>query len=169
MLHVFSFDSGALSPLPDVQAGAKGDHGVNAGVIFVPGSRDAVVARLFENQVVRVDCSTGTVRWIARLGQALSDDPNTRPREKPGESAPNEVLANAKLIEGGNPFELAWDQAGNRVFASLWGESSVAVIDARSGRVDARWPCGLHRTPCFSCRVADCFRATGASSSLTGG
>ncbi|MGD1030425.1 MAG: alkaline phosphatase family protein [Opitutaceae bacterium] len=144
VLHVFSFDSGALSPLPDIQAGTKGDHGVNAGVIFVPGSRDAVVARLFENQVIRVDCTTGAVRWTARLGQALSDDPNTLPREKPGESAPNTVLASGKLVGGGDPFELAWDQAGNRVFVSLWGESSVAVIDAQSGRVEARWPCGLH-------------------------
>lgn len=144
VLHIFSFDSGSLSPLPDVEAGTKGDHGVNAGVIFVPGSQDAVVARLFENQVIRVDCATGNQRWIARLGQALSDNPNTRPREKAGESAPNDVLSNATLIEGGNPFQLAWDRARNRIYVSLWGQSAVAVLDADTGRVEARWACGLH-------------------------
>ncbi len=144
VLHVFSFDGGALKPLPDVQAGTKSDRGVNAGVIFVPDSHDAVVARLFENQVIRVDCSTGNVRWTARLGKAMSDNPDAPVREGAGAGAPNEVLAGRHLVEGGNPFELAWDRANDRIYVSLWGESSVAVINSRSGLVEARWPCGLH-------------------------
>jgi DNA-binding beta-propeller fold protein YncE len=144
LLHVFSFAAGALSPLPDVQAGAKEDRGVNAGVIFVPASHDIVVARLFENQVLRIDCSTGNQRWAASLGQALGDNPSAPAREAPGARAPNDVLGGREVIGGGDPFELAWDQARNRVYVSLWGESCVAVLDGQSGRVDARWPCGLH-------------------------
>ena len=37
-----------------------------------------------------------------------------------------------------------YDAARRRLYASLWGSSEVAVLDAGDGRVLARWPVGLH-------------------------
>jgi DNA-binding beta-propeller fold protein YncE len=42
------------------------------------------------------------------------------------------------------PYGLAWDEAKNRLYVSLWGKAEVAVVDAGSGATVGRWKTEEH-------------------------
>ena len=42
------------------------------------------------------------------------------------------------------PYALAIDEAKGRVYVSLWGKAQVAVVDAKTGAIAARWPTEGH-------------------------
>jgi DNA-binding beta-propeller fold protein YncE len=42
------------------------------------------------------------------------------------------------------PYGLAWDEARQRLYVSLWGKGQVAVVDSETGAVVARWSAEEH-------------------------
>jgi YVTN family beta-propeller protein len=50
------------------------------------------------------------------------------------------------LPDGGHPYSVLPSTRTDRVFVSLWGKSSVAVIDPSTGKTDATWPTASHPT-----------------------
>ena len=141
VLHVFAFAAGRLAPLPDLKVAPPDAIGVLAGVTLAREGKMAVVARLFDNQIVGIDSLTGAPRWTTKLGAA-----DRRPNRKGAAAAiaPNDIAGDPVMIKGEEPLEVIADAPRGRIFASLWGQSAVAVLAADDGRLLARWPCGLH-------------------------
>ncbi|MFY9926351.1 MAG: alkaline phosphatase family protein [Opitutaceae bacterium] len=140
VLHRFRFSGGHLAALPDVRVAGREDGGVVAGFALSRDGGSAVVAIAYDNRVVRVDLPGGAIRWTALVGREVG----RRPRPSVDALAPNETGGVRGLIEDADPLNVVWDEPRHRAYASLWGESSVAVIDSADGRVVARWPTGLH-------------------------
>ena len=47
---------------------------------------------------------------------------------------------------GSHPYTALPAAKSNRLYVSLWGESSVAVVDARRKKIEATWPTASHPT-----------------------
>ena len=142
VLHVFAFHAGRLESRPDVRVAPANDRGVVAGLALSPDGRVAVVSLLFDNKLVCVDLATGKLHWTTPLGAPAPDSGQSRSQDP--SAAPNEGLQGQKLNEDADPLAVAWDARRSRIYASLWGKSAVAVLDATDGRVMDRWESGLH-------------------------
>jgi len=137
VLHVFGFSAGVLIPERDVRVVPAGDPGVVAGVALGPDRQSAAVGILYTSVVVRVDLATGLVQWATPVAATAESGAGVP-------YAPDDPNPGRRLVATPNPLSLAWDGRRDRIYASLWGESSVAVVRARDGRILARWPAGLH-------------------------
>lgn len=140
VLHVFSVSGGGLAARADVRVTGPGGKTVVAGIALSRDGRSALAALAYGNRVVRVDLQSGAVAWTARVGA----EDKTEIEGSPDANAPNGVLGGHELIADADPFNIAWDERAGRAYVSLWGESSVAVIDTADGRVLGKWPTGLH-------------------------
>ncbi len=140
VLHVFSLAGGGLAARGDVRVAPVDDTGVVAGFALSRDSSSAIVALAFGSTVVRVNLDSGAPVWTARLGPVAA--PVARASGQEG--APNDVLVGRELVAGADPLNVVWDEKRGRAYVSLWGESSVAVIDAADGRLIGRWETGLH-------------------------
>lgn len=158
VLHAFTLSADRLFARGDVRVADKDDSSVVAGFALSRDARSAVVALAFDSRVVRVNLETGARAWTAVL------EGGERPRVRPSASAeePNDVLAGRELVTDADPLNVIWDEPRARAYASLWGESGVAVIDTNDGRVIGRWPTGSIPTRWR-------FRATAAFSLPMGG
>ncbi len=54
------------------------------------------------------------------------------------------LQAELDLGQDSFPYGLAWDEAGARLYVSLWNKAEVAVIDSAKGEVLARWATQEH-------------------------
>jgi DNA-binding beta-propeller fold protein YncE len=161
VLHVFGIQDGQPVPKGDVRVAAVDDSGVVAGFALSRNARSAVVAISFENRVVRVDLATGARLWSAFVGDG-QPVPVRRFVKLPGDG----VLDGRELNTDADPLNVVWDEANSRVYASLWGESSVAVIDASDGRVIAHWPVGLHPNEMVLSRDGRLFVSNGGQNTV---
>jgi len=165
VLHVFAFADGQLTPLPDVPVAPKDDIGVVAGIALARRGRTAIVARPFDNQILSIDATTGARGWATILGDgpdvlAFRFDPVANadlavPGVKPG------------LVKGDEPLNVVSDPRHGRIYASLWGKSAVAVLDANDGRLLAHWPCGLHPNELLLSRDGRLFISNGGLNTVT--
>jgi DNA-binding beta-propeller fold protein YncE len=140
VLHVFSLAGGRLVARGDVKVTDMPRQSVVAGFALSRDLSSAVVALAFDSRVVRLDLRTGANLWTARLKDARESAPT--PEAAGGE--PNDPLRGRELVADADPLNVVWDEGGGRAYVSLWGESSVAVVDAANGRILERWPTGLH-------------------------
>jgi DNA-binding beta-propeller fold protein YncE len=140
VLHVFTMSADGPVPRADVRVADKADPCVVAGFALSRDSRSAVVALAFDSRVVRVDLETGARLWTAVLGGGGS----ARVHPSADAAAPNDVTDKRELVLDADPLNVVWDEPHARAYASLWGESCVAVIDTSDGRLIGRWPTGLH-------------------------
>lgn len=162
-VYRFPVDDGVLGGPSALRVGADTDRGVVSGVTFSPDGGLLAVARLFDNDVTCLNARTGAVVWRARLG------PPTRTAWVTSKESvsPNDVGRAPGLAEGDEPYRLVWDAARGRIYASLWGRSEVAVIDAKDGRVVARWACGLHPNELALSRDGRLFVSNGGLNSVS--
>ena len=163
VLHVFALSADGLLARGDVRVAGKEDSSVVAGFALSRDARSAVVALAFDSRVVRVDLRTGARSWTAFLGSGGK----VPVRQSAGAAEPNDVLAGRELIADADPLNVVWDEPRARAYASLWGESCVAVIDASDGRVVGRWPTGLHPNEMVLSRDGRLFVANGGLNTVT--
>jgi DNA-binding beta-propeller fold protein YncE len=142
VLHRFGFSAGRLTPMKDVRVVPPDDPGVVAGVALGPDSRSAAVGVLFSSEIVRLDLASGRLAW--RTSVAGPGDAAASGSERIFPYSPDDPDSARHLVNTPNPLSLAWDARRGRIYASLWGGSSVAVIGADDGRLLARWRAGLH-------------------------
>jgi DNA-binding beta-propeller fold protein YncE len=164
VVHRFALDEGRLRPLPDLRVAPADRVGVVAGIaVNAPGTVFAV--RLFDNDVIAVDEASGVRRWRTLL-------PGGPDQAAPGlgdlaAAGPNEATRQRPLVTGAQPLCVAADPSGGRVYASLWGRSQVAVLDAASGRIEALWDCGLHPNELLLSRDGRLFVSNGGLNAVT--
>jgi len=162
VLHVFSMAGGQPVAQGDVRVADKEDDCAVAGFALSGDGRSAVVALAFDNRVVRVDLATGARVWTSFVG---SGPPG--PVRKFAPVAGDEVTNRRVLFADADPLNVVWDEAHGRLYASLWGESCVAVIDANDGRLIGRWPTGLHPNELVLSRDGRLFVSNGGLNTVT--
>ena len=163
VLHAFTLSSDRLFARGDVRVADKDGSSVVAGFALSRDARSAVVALAFDSRVVRVNLETGARAWTA----VLEGGEKTRVRPSASTEEPNDVLAGRELVSDADPLNVVWDEPRARAYASLWGESGVAVIDTNDGRVIGRWPTGLHPNEMVLSRDGRLFVANGGLNTVT--
>ena len=140
VLHLFSASASGLRATRDVPVSAKEASGVVSGFALSHDMGSAVVALAFDSRVIRVDLRTGSRAWATWLGSG------PQPAGPPSRDAsmPNDGDSPMLLNRDSHPLGVVWDEGRNRAYVSLWGESSVAVLDASTGRKVGSWSTGLH-------------------------
>jgi DNA-binding beta-propeller fold protein YncE len=162
VLHVFSVSGGQPSAPRDVRVADVGDDCAVAGFALGRDGRSAIVALAFDNRVVRVDLATGARIWAAFVGSGPAG-----PVRQYTQTSADEPLDGRALVGDADPLNVVWDEARHRAYASLWGESCVAVIDAGDGRVIGRWPTGLHPNELALSRDGRLFVSNGGLNTVT--
>jgi DNA-binding beta-propeller fold protein YncE len=163
VLHVFSLAGAGLAARADVTVVHKSEGGVVAGFALSRDLGSAVVALAFDSRVVRLDMATGVRRWTAELGKPGG----VAARPASDGDAPNDVLGGRVLVSDADPLNVVWDEGAGRAYVSLWGESSVAVIDSADGRIIGRWPTGLHPNEMLLSRDGRLFVSNGGLNTVT--
>lgn len=116
VVHEFKFAKGYLSDRRELKIGEVKDEHVPAGVTCSPDGKTLFVA-----------CAWGDTLAILPL-----DDPTK--------------LQHVPLEEDSYPYASLLAADGRRLYISLWGKSSVAVLNLETRKVDATWPTASHPT-----------------------
>ncbi len=143
LVRVFAFNRGQLAPRPDIRVGSGPGRSVVAGVAVAPDNKTVFAALVFSGKIVRASMETGRIDWTAILDPQADAEAFASQAATAGQE-PNDLPLSEKLSECPDPLSVAVDWPRRRVYASLWGKSGVAVLDADSGARVAQWPAGLH-------------------------
>jgi DNA-binding beta-propeller fold protein YncE len=141
VIRGFGFSDGRLAPRGTVRLAAPELHSAVSGVAVASDNRTAYVGLLFVSRVAAVDLETGATLWTASLDPPGATPPAIRDDGAPVE--PKGLIDYGRVVRNANPLDVLPDGRG-RIYVSLWGSSEVAVLDAGTGRILARWAVGLH-------------------------
>jgi len=151
IIHTFDFQNGTLTNHQKIQLRNVKERAVPAGLALSRDARTMYVANLWGDRVTRVDLlpQPKTLDILLRTNSgpllntegARTADPDTEAAAKRAEvyllqASPDDTF----------PYACRLDEKKQRLYVSLWAQSSVAVIDLKSNQVIARWPTEEH--PC---------------------
>jgi DNA-binding beta-propeller fold protein YncE len=151
VIHEFDFAVGKLSNHDRIPLRPGSERAVPAGLAIDASGHRLFVANVWGHRVSRVDLVGETRVTDILLGTnvaALAPAPVVPSTDF--ETAAADKRAEAALYPSSPadtyPYACRLDERRQRLYVSLWGQSAVAVIDAGSGTVLARWPTQEH--PC---------------------
>ena len=147
-VHSFEFRDGYLWNHRAFQIRDVKETGIPAGLDLRKDSRELYVANLWAHRISRLDLASGAVRDIplgtntimtAGSARAANLDPDLAAASKRDEA----LLV---PIQDANPFPYTCllDENKDRLYVSLWGQASIAVLDLKTGQVASRWPTEEH-------------------------
>jgi DNA-binding beta-propeller fold protein YncE len=144
VLLVYAFNQGQAKLAATVKLPMSETHASVGGLALDPDGHSAYASVLFASKIVRVNLDSGAVGWVTPLDapDLDADVPEAKPLDP--DAPPNDYPVPHHLVEESDPFCLVVDARRDRLYASLWGKSDVAVLDSGNGRLLARWPAGLH-------------------------
>src|SRR4051812_12792217 len=135
-VNEFAFADGYLSGWREIRLRAIDERGMPGGLAVSADGAAIYVADCLGQRVEKISVSDGRAVWTRQLAAMTShgemSDPEAE-RLKPGYDP-----------ESPFPYTCLPDERNNRVFVTLWGKSSVLVLDAKSGSDIARWSVGAH-------------------------
>jgi len=152
LIHAFSFDDGDIVANADIYLRDGKETGVPSGVALDPAGKALYAVNLWSGRLSRVALDDETVQEIELSTNAAGAPELPRAPEQSFDAAAATKRARAAGLAAGNdlngvfPYACILDPKGERLYASLWGAATVAVVDLKRGRVTARWPVGEH--PC---------------------
>jgi DNA-binding beta-propeller fold protein YncE len=150
-IHSFDFHDGTLTNHETIQLREIKERAVPAGLAVAPDGHTLYVANVWGDRVTRVDLvqPPRTVDILLRTDSGpLLNTEGTRTSDADTEAAAKraEVYLLQANPEDTFPYTCRLDEKKQRLYVSLWAQSSVAVIDLKSNEVAARWPTEEH--PC---------------------
>ena len=151
VVHVFAFQRGVLTNHHSIKLHDPKLRAVPAGLTVDAAAKRLFVANVWGDRVTRVDLSPQPQVVDILLGT------NSGPlalAPVPSSTDPDDEAANkreeASLYQAGPndsfPYTCLLDERRQRLYASLWAQAAVAVIDLKAGLPVARWPVEGH--PC---------------------
>lgn len=151
VIGVFDFKKGTLAAAPNIRLRPVEEQGVPCGLVVDPKGRSLYAANLWSSRVTRVGLDKTSTRDIV-LDESAS--PVVTSPAKPAEdfdtAAANKraraALLSTNLTSDLFPYACVLDAKQDRLYVSLWGAASVAVVDLKTETVTARWRVGEH--PC---------------------
>ena len=170
VIHSFAFRDGYLSSPRKIRLRDPQQRGIPAGLAIDSSNTRLWVANVFGHSITEVNLQSGATSEIIlspaapnpeQTPAASNAKPMARSSEagsaqnsrRGSESANPDVAAAAKRAEAllvdtrpddPYPYACRLDEKRNRLYVSLWAQSSVAVVDLRSRKVIDRWPTQEH-------------------------
>jgi len=135
-IYAFDFHDGYLSGRRELRLRAPEAEGVPTGLAISGDGAALYIAECWGQRVEKISTTNGRgPLWTRHLG-APAGPAGTRPEDE-----------RRKVDDDpGAPFPYACvpDEKHGRLFVSLWAQSAVLVLDAKTGASLARWPVGDH-------------------------
>lgn len=149
LVYVYPFDAGKLAEPEEIQLRGEAQRGVPAGLAIDSKGRNLFAANLWSDTVSRVNLASQTVDEIrlatnasfVQTDMAADEDADTAAATKRAKAASSPDVSGAAF-----PYDCVLNSSGDRLYVSLWGQASIAVIGARAGTLIDRWAAGEH--PC---------------------
>ena len=149
------FERGFLGGLQAIPLRPAKERGIPAGIAVAPDGRHLFVANVFGQSVseVKLEGGGGTATELHRFplpaGDAGASWTNGRPAaavDEDTEAITKRASALLESLSGEAPFPYACvvDAPRQRLYVSLWGQASVAVLDLKTGASLGRWPAEDH-------------------------
>jgi YVTN family beta-propeller protein len=151
-VYVFNFAHGLLTGRSAFRLRPSKERGVPCGVAWEHDGKSLLAANLWNSRVSRVNTQTKAIRefLLGTNAPVVAVVTNTGSEDFDTAAATKRALAIAgaatNQVEAVFPYAGALDARRDRLYVSLWGAASVAVVDLEAGQVSARWPVGEH--PC---------------------
>jgi DNA-binding beta-propeller fold protein YncE len=137
VIHAFDFADGFLSAHREWQLRPAEEQGVVGGLAVSADGRALYVAEPWGQRVEKISTSDGKLLWTRQLAAAQRFEV-TMPE--------SERLKGGFDPDAPFPYTCVVDAKSDRVFVSLWANSTVLVLDGKTGAEQARWAVGAH--PC---------------------
>jgi len=153
VVHVFDFAEGYLASHREIRLREEKRRGIPGGIVFSESTRDLYVANVWAQSVSRVSLIKNKITGELPLSpnslviQTNYIKPDASTATNADEIA---ILKRAEAIldpaRGNEPFPYGCvlDEKRNRLYVSLWGQSTVAVIDTKAGEIIDRWQVEEH-------------------------
>lgn len=150
VVHVFSFDHGQITRLRNIRLRPDKETGVPSGLALDRDEINLFVANLWNGCVSRVRLKDDAVEDIQLSSNAAPVLPRAPSQSFDIAAATKRdraaALAAQSDLNGVFPYACVLDARRGRLYVSLWGAATVAVVDLNTGRVAGRWSVGQH--PC---------------------
>ncbi len=150
VVHWFDFKDGNLLNARTLKLRDAKERGVPAGLVLDKTGNTLWAANVWGHKVSKVELAAEPKHSEVLIGT------NGAPASVPVTPSPDfdtaaaEKRAQAALYGGSSaepfPYACRLDEARQRLYVSLWAQGAVAVVDLKSGGVQARWPTQEH--PC---------------------
>jgi DNA-binding beta-propeller fold protein YncE len=151
MVHRFSFLNGQLTNHTEIKVHERKLRAVACGLAVDREEKRLYVADVLGDDVAEVALGANPADTDLSVGakpSPLATAPAIPPQDF--ENAAADKRAEASLYrtdpEHSYPYGCCLDEKRQRLYASLWAQAAVSVIDLRTGKVAARWPAEDH--PC---------------------
>src|SRR5260370_9800394 len=151
VIHSFEFQNGNLGTHEEIPLREHYERGIPAGLSVDAAMRHLFVANVWGDRITKVDLLPQPKATDIPL--RTNTQPLLRTAEAPAQDA--DTAAATKRAEVGLygtgpedsfPYACRLDEKRQRLFVSLWAQSSVAVIDLKSNQVIAH--CQTQEHPC---------------------
>jgi DNA-binding beta-propeller fold protein YncE len=152
VIFAFDFTQGQLTVAGSLRLRPAQEMGVPCGLAVDASGSTLYAANLWNNRVSCVNLATKSVQDLVLNSNAA---PIVKMQAKPAEDfdtaaatkrARAASLASHNDLNGVFPYACCLDSKRGRLYVSLWGDASVAVVDLKTLTVAARWSAGQH--PC---------------------
>lgn len=151
VIHTFEFHDGQLANHQKIQLREIKERAVPAGIALTDDNRTLYVANVWGDRVTRVELGPQPkiqdIPLRTNAGPLLNTE-GTRTSDPDTEAAAKraEVYLLQTSPDDTFPYACRIDEKRERLYVSLWAQSSVGIIDLRSNRLIGRWPTDEH--PC---------------------
>lgn len=151
VIHSFEFQNGNLAKHEKIQLREMKERAVPAGLTLARDGHTLFAANVWGDRITRVDLlpQPKTLDILLRTNSGpLLNTERMRTSDFDAEAAAKraEVYLLQANPDDTFPYACRFDEKKQRLYVSLWAQSSVAVIDLKSNQVIARWPTEEH--PC---------------------
>jgi len=151
VIHAFAFKDGYLSDPKVFRVRDVKERGIPAGLALSSDAKRLFVASVWGQRISQLDLSDAA--RVTEITLGASNPPSkpvtpTNPTDEDTAAAIKRAQAALETISDESPFPFACrlDEKRQRLYASLWAQSAVAVIDLKANQAIARWPTQEH--PC---------------------
>ena len=152
VIHTFALKAGQLTTAGNLRLRPADQQGVPAGLAVDAAGRNVYAADLWSSRLSCVTLADKSVQDIELTNNLApvqtmpakpAEDFDTAAATKRARAA---ALANDLNLQGLFPYACTLDAKSDRLYVSLWGAASVAVVDLKTKTVVDRWSVGEH--PC---------------------
>ena len=152
VIHAFTFKGGVLSDGKELRLRPASQQGVPAGLALAPSGRTLYAANLWSSRLSILPLEVGVARDLP-LNEAVAPIRTVPEQPATDFDTAAAIKRTQAVAEAGKddprglfPYACALDAKRDRLYVSLWGAASVAVVDLKTPAVTARWDAGQH--PC---------------------
>jgi DNA-binding beta-propeller fold protein YncE len=149
VVHQFDFERGALGNHKEIRVRDIEERGIPAGLAVDKSAGELFVANLWADRVSRVRLQEGSpvidIPLRTNAAPLLHAGPGAVPDfDKDAAEKRRDAGAYRGDEEAALPYTCCLDEEAQRLYVSLWAQSSVAVVDLKSNRVITRWATEEH-------------------------